>query len=79
MNLEGKLKAIIKITYREDTDKCVSREESTQLFYKKSFHGVSKYMGDLSGQDAGGTRKGLRMSSVSGITEWARMLCLGKR
>lgn len=43
MKLKGKLKAIIKVTYSEHVDICGSREESTQLFDKKSSRGVHKY------------------------------------
>lgn len=42
--LEGKLKAIVKVTYSEHMDKGGSREESTQLLYKKSSYGVNKFM-----------------------------------
>lgn len=79
MKLKGKLKAIIKVTYSEHMDTCGSREESTQLFYKKSSRGVHKYGGDLSGRGAGGTRRGSRTAAAPGIAVWAGMLHLEKR
>lgn len=45
MKLESKLKAIIKVTCSDHVGKYGSREELTQLYYKKSSHGVNKYMG----------------------------------